>query len=176
MIDDKTTTHHTPADFAAVANLLALVVDMRSCKARLRSLHDALAATSAAQAKLDAERAAFAEHEAATRAALAKREAELDELQVELANIKTAREFSLRDREQRIADLERIWAFAGETDEDVRRGIRAPQFSALAKAKAAFGISADQAVTPPTPPLRPAFLDDTNGIPFPDHVTVTRSS
>jgi hypothetical protein len=48
----------------AVRDLIALALDPRAVKRNLRQLHDALAAVSAAQSKLDAERAEFVEWKA----------------------------------------------------------------------------------------------------------------
>jgi hypothetical protein len=95
--------------FKAVRDLVALVTDPRMVKRNLRSLHDALAATTAAQRQLESDRAALAEYEKATRAELAAREAKLREGEVALANKKEAREDRLVEREQRIAALEKAW-------------------------------------------------------------------
>src|SRR4029077_4769930 len=102
--DDRpatTTSLPTLDSFAAVNNLIALAVDPKAVRRNLRSLHDALAATAAAQQQLESDRAAFAEYEKATRA---EREG-----QVELANKKEAREDRLAEREQRIRELENAW-------------------------------------------------------------------
>ena len=70
--------HDTAPEFAAVANLLALVADMRGCKARLRSLHDALAAVGEAEKRLAAKEAAFGDCERKIRGELDRRMAEVD--------------------------------------------------------------------------------------------------
>jgi hypothetical protein len=173
MSEDHPTS--APDAFAFVENLLTLVTDAAAVKRRLHALHDSLAAVDEGTKRLAGDRAKFAEHERAIRAALAKREGELDEREAELASVRGRREFDLADREARIAALEREWRFVGE-DDDVKRGFRAAQFSSLMKARASYGVTADKVVTTPAPAsLRPAFLD-TNGEPFPDHTTLTRSS
>jgi len=76
-------THLPTLDsFAAVRDLIALCIDARAVKVRLRQLHDSLAATAAAQRQLESDRAAFAEYEKATRAELAARETKLREREV----------------------------------------------------------------------------------------------
>jgi hypothetical protein len=78
-------------------------------------LHDALAATTAAQRQLESDRADFATYEQKTREELTAQAAKLREGQVELANRKEAREDRLAERERRIGELEKAW-----------RGLRLP--------------------------------------------------
>jgi hypothetical protein len=60
--------------FKAVSDLIAFVINAREVKRYLRQLHDALAANTAAQSKLDADRLAHDEHIAKTNAELGQRE------------------------------------------------------------------------------------------------------
>jgi hypothetical protein len=53
-----------PDSFKAASDLIALAVDPKAVKRNLRALHDAMAAASAAQVKLAADRAAFDEYKA----------------------------------------------------------------------------------------------------------------
>jgi hypothetical protein len=53
-----------PDSFKAANDLIALAVDPKAVKRNLRALHDAMAAVSAAQVKLAADRAAFDEYKA----------------------------------------------------------------------------------------------------------------
>ena len=53
-----------PDSFKAANNLIALAIDPKAVKRNLRALHDAMAAASAAQVKLAADRAAFDEYKA----------------------------------------------------------------------------------------------------------------
>jgi hypothetical protein len=156
--DDTMTITRSPASdpFTMLFNLLALLADQRAFKRSLQGLHRAMVSAGEGTKRLAADRAAFAEYERTTRAALERREGELDAREVELKSIKDRREFDLADREQRITALERQWNF--EDDPDVRSGFRAPQFSALEKARAARGLPLNKVVTPPPPPLRPEFL------------------
>jgi predicted nuclease with TOPRIM domain len=108
----------------------------------LRQLHDALAAVTAGQDKLAADQAALTAYEQKTREELTAQAAKLREGQVELANAKDAREDNLAEREKRIGELEHRWAFIGD-DDDVRRGFRAREFSALFKARSAYGYASD---------------------------------
>jgi hypothetical protein len=63
-----------PDSFKAANNLIALAVDPKAVKRNLRALHDAMAAASAAQVKLAADRAAFDEYKATETAALEQQE------------------------------------------------------------------------------------------------------
>ncbi len=163
--------------FTMLFNLLALLADSRAFKRSLQGLHRAMVSADEGTKRLAADRAAFADYERTTRGELERREGELDDREVSLKSIKDRREWDLADREARIADLERQWKF--DPDEDVRRGFRAPQFSALQKARAARGLPLNPAVTTP-PSLRPAFLQsddarrDGHGVEFLPGSTLTR--
>jgi hypothetical protein len=134
--------------FRAVRDLVALAVDPKAVKRNLRALHDALAATAAAQRQLDtreaavvAREAAAAEHEKANTAQAIK----LHEQEVELETRKDARLDAVIERERRIGELEAAWRFVAE-DDDVRRGFRSAEFSALMKARSAYGYASDAVV------------------------------
>ena len=183
--DDAMTINRSVASdpFTMLFNLLALLADSRAFKRSLQGLHRAMVAADEAEKQLVAKAAAFSEYERTTRAALERREGELDDREVSLKSIKDRREFDLADREARIAALEREWRFVGE-DDDVKRGFRTAQFSALMKARASYGVSADAVMTTPAPappPIRPTFLQDdadrrdVSGLEFPPSTTITRS-
>jgi hypothetical protein len=121
-----------PDAVATVQNLIALIVDVKGCKSRLRAQHDALAAVTAAQAKLAADRAAFAEYEKKTRAEISE---EVVALQKRRAAVHEA-EGSLDERHKFIAELERKWHNLGESDE-VIRGFKSPELGAIEKARRA---------------------------------------
>src|SRR5580692_4468470 len=84
--------------FKAVRDLVALAIDPKAVKRHLRQLHDALAARTAAQKKLETDRAEFSAYEQKTREELTAQAAEMRECQVELANAKDAREDNLAER------------------------------------------------------------------------------
>jgi hypothetical protein len=168
--------------FGAVNNLIALAIDPKAVKRHLRQLHDALAAVTAGQDKLAAERTAFDEYERTTRAELTAQAAKLREGQVALATAKDAREDNLAERERRIRELEAAWKFVGEDNvDDVARGFRAAEFSALMKARAAHGIGRDHGLDdiaktmadwqPPTRNVN----HDPQGVPFAAHTSLSRS-
>jgi hypothetical protein len=151
-------------------------------KRHLRQLHDALAVVTAGPDKLAAERTAFDEYERTTRAELTAQAAKLREGQVALATAKDAREDPLAERERRIRELEAAWKFVGEDNvDDVARGFRAAEFSALMKARAAHGIGRDHGLDdiaktmadwqPPTRNVN----HDPQGVPFAAHTSLSRS-
>jgi hypothetical protein len=130
-----------PAAWEGMFLLGKIATDPKAVRRHLRQLHDALAAVTAGQDKLAADQAAFTAYEQKTREELTAQAAKLREGQVELANAKDAREDNLAEREKRIGELEHRWAFIG--DDDVRRGFRAREFSALFKARSAYGYASD---------------------------------
>jgi hypothetical protein len=95
--------------FKAVRDLVALAIDPRAVKRHLRQLHDALAATDAAQRKMESDRAEHDRVIAAERAEISAGRAKLSADQTALANKKEAREDSLAEREKRIRELEKAW-------------------------------------------------------------------
>jgi hypothetical protein len=169
--------------FAAVRDLIALCIDPRSVKQRLRQLHDSLAAVAVAQQKLDAREAAVAAREAAAaehEKAITAQELKLREGQVALATAKDARLDAVIERERRVGELEAQWRFVAE-DDDVRSGFRSAEFSALMKARAAYGFTRDSGLDevakemaekfPRGPTARTGFDGTTE---FPKGVTLTR--
>jgi hypothetical protein len=147
MIDENDDTieqpeHRRPAvdPFVALTDLLHLLADQRAFKRNMQAHHRATVAADKAQKRLARDRAAFDEYEQNTRAELSTQKLKLHEEQTVLLNAKDAREDDLVARERRIAKLEAEWKFVAE-DDDVRRGFRAAEFSALMKARAAYGIA-----------------------------------
>lgn len=149
-----------PDAFAALFNLLALIADQRAFKARLNGLSRALEAVTSGEKKLAQCRAAFDAHEASARAELEKERAALRKRQVavEIA------EGELIERREWIIANEAKWRNAGETDDLVLRGVRAPERSPIQKARAAHRAAAEQ-------PVHSGF----DGGEFPAGVTITRS-
>jgi hypothetical protein len=80
----------TPETFAAVADLIKLVIDAKACAQRAEELRKLVATTAAAQALLDADTATHA----ATKAALEAREAAVTERE----RIVAAEEAELREQ------------------------------------------------------------------------------
>jgi hypothetical protein len=169
--------------FKAVRDLIALCIDPRTVKQRLRQLHDSLAAIAAAQLKLDAREAAVVAREAAAdtrEREQNQRAVKLHEQEVELATAKDARLDAVMERERRIGELEAAWRFVAE-DDDVRRGFRSAEFSSLMKARAAYGFTRDSGLDdvaremadwqPPGAVVRTG----TAGESFPKHVSLTRT-
>jgi hypothetical protein len=145
-------------------------------------LHDALAAVTAGQDKLAAERTAFDEYERTTRAELTAQAAKLREGQVALAAAKDAREDRIAERERRISAPEAEWKFVGEDNvDDVARGFRAAEFSALMKARAAYGFTRDSGLDEIAAQMAERFprhtvvRTDPQGVEFPSHVSLSRS-
>jgi hypothetical protein len=95
--------------FKAVRDLVALAIDPRAVKRNLRSLHDALAATTAARHELESARAAHDAQVAKDRAEFAADRAKLREGETALANKREWREDNLLERERRISALEAAW-------------------------------------------------------------------
>ena len=110
-----------PEAWQTVFALVQIAVDPKAVKRHLRSLHDALAATTAAQQKLEAQRIELEAQWARDRAEILADRVKLREGQVELASKKDRREDDLLQREKRIRELEDLWKFVGEED-DVRSG------------------------------------------------------
>jgi hypothetical protein len=122
-----------PSAFAALTDLLALIADPRAFAARVVEFQRVIAAAASGQAKLAADRLAFAEHEKTVRA-------ELDEESEKITdrrNAAYAAEGLIEEREQRIAKLEKAWRHLGEPD-DVISGFRSPANTPLEKAQRAF--------------------------------------
>ena len=88
------------AAFTMIENLLAMIAHPGEFKKRLRGLHTALAAVDDGMARLEADRAAFVEHERSVRAELAEQAAAIDRRRVV---VHTA-EVDLQVREERVAD------------------------------------------------------------------------
>jgi hypothetical protein len=171
-----------PAAWQMVFALVKIAVDPRTTKRNLRALHDALASVTAGQDKLAAERTAFDEYERTTRAELTAQAAKLREGQVELANAKDAREDNLAERERRIRALEAAWKFVGEDNvDDVARGFRQAEFSALMKARAAHGIGRDHGLDDIAEQMREKFpptrtvRHDPQGTKFPSFTSLSRN-
>jgi septal ring factor EnvC (AmiA/AmiB activator) len=87
-------------DFDRALTLLAVIADAPGCKARLAELQEQVTAAAKAQAKLEAERAEYDWHVAATKAELHEREQALRSRQVKLA----ADEAMLRETQKFYAD------------------------------------------------------------------------
>lgn len=158
-----------------------IATDPKAVRRHLRQLHDALASVTAGQDKLAADRAAFDEYERTTREELTAQAAKLREGQIALATTKDAREERLAERCSRINELERYWAFIGE-DDDVKSRFRSAEFSALYKARSAYGYASDatagldgiaQHMAEKFP--RRTTRSDPQGTPFPAHTTITHS-
>jgi superfamily I DNA/RNA helicase len=92
--------------FAAVNNLIALCIDPRSVKRHLRQLHDSLAAITAAQQQLEADRLAFDQHKAKQLAEIAEERATATQ---RLLAAQQA-ERSLEERRETVLKLERAWS------------------------------------------------------------------
>jgi hypothetical protein len=167
-----------PQAWETVFALVRIAVDPKFARRNLRSLHDSLAATTAAQKKLDADRVEFAVYERQTREELTARDIKLREKEVELATKKDAREDRLREREEHIRELEHRWAFVGE-DDDVKTGFRQGEFSALYKARAAYGSAHDHSLDDISRAMAEkvpsrVVQHDPQGTMFPSHVSLTR--
>lgn len=158
-----------------------IATDPKAYRRALRALHDSLAAVTAGQDKLAADRAEQDAQLAKDRAEISAERVKLREGQVALANQKDSRENNLAEREQRIRELEHRWAFVGE-DDDVRRGFRSAEFGALYKARSAMGFTSDtiagldgiaEQMREKYPPSR-TVKHDPQGTPFRDGLTLTR--
>jgi hypothetical protein len=159
-------------DFRAVRDLVALAIDPKMVKRNLRSLHDALAATTAAQRQLESDRA---EHDAQLAKDRAELAAERDVLMKRRLAVHQA-EASLAERSERIGKLERAWRNLGEPD-SVISGFQSPQYSGLEKARRAHR---GEPITEPSPPSGDAVAragatidEDPQGNKFPKHVSLT---
>jgi hypothetical protein len=156
-------------DAAAIFDLLALIANPRDFKVRLREFGQAIDAAEAAQMKLIADRAAFAEHETQARAALAKERAEIDERH----DAVRVAEGLLAERQEQVAEQERAWRNLGEP-EMVTRGLQNPSAPAIAKARASYR-SGNRDGTGRVPFIKQdADRRDVGGEPFPAHTTLTR--
>jgi hypothetical protein len=152
-----------PDTFAALAALIALVVDSKACGARLRSLQEQQATAAKATAELTTARATFDQEMATARAELATERASLEKrrLAVHEAGV------SLKCRENHIFDLEKAWRGLGEPDDQVLSGFKDPEHSALYKAKRAHGLLDEDAPAP--------LREDRGGQPFPPDTTITHT-
>jgi hypothetical protein len=137
--DDQTelpateTPTFTPDAFAALANLLALVADPKAIEARIRDLQQALAAVAEGQAKLAAERAAFDQHCATEREAIADiaaRAEVVSKAEVELFGRKNA----VAAREDAAREVENAWRYVLESPY-VQSGFQSAEFEPFVKAK-----------------------------------------
>ncbi len=157
-----------PDSFAAIRSLIELILNPKDFKSCMSSLERKLAAVARAEQKSAATVAAADEYARAKHAELDKRSAEVEKRE---AAVSTA-EWHLEEREKRIYTLEEQWRFVNET-ELVRRGLQAPQHTALQKARAAYGL--DPTETPaPDEPLPEPVREDHHGQKFSDGVTLTR--
>lgn len=136
----------SPDSFKAVRDLIALVVDPRAVKRNLRQLHDGLAAISAAQLKLDADRAAWGAQQEKERAELVQERAVLLGRRQRVEQD----EASIAQQREDIAKLERAWSglrLPGEPPEFmVGSSIARPQaYTALQRARhyAEHGVPPD---------------------------------
>jgi hypothetical protein len=171
--DDVNSQPTTPVGgdtFAAVADLLALIVDPKATGARLRSLQSQQAAAAKAAAELATERAAFEQETARVRAELDADRTSLEKRRVGVSEA----ECSVARREEYIAGLEKQWKFMGETDPLVLSGLRSPEHGTpVQKARRAYGID---------PPLEDdvapepgcELTREIDGVPFPSSTTITR--
>jgi hypothetical protein len=87
------------ASFAMLENLLAMISSPGEFKRRLRGLHTALTAVDEGQARLEADRGAFKDHEARTRTELEQEWANVERRRVELLGA----EQDMRNREAALA-------------------------------------------------------------------------
>ena len=156
--------------FTMLFNLLALLADSRGFKRSLQGLHRAMVAADEAEKQLAGKVTAFAEHEAAARAALIKRENEIDERMAAVA----AAEGMLSMRQADVAAQEIAWRNLGESAE-VASGFRNPSAPPIAKARASFKAG-NREGTGRVPFLKQDGADrlDVSGEPFPGHVSLTR--
>ncbi len=126
-----------------VDDIIRIAADPRAARSRFNRYRRAKAAAVKRE-----ERAVEAEGRAAEREARAveaeARAAEalskLEAARAELIMLKDAREEQFAEREKRINELERQWAFCGE-DDATARGFRRSEFSSLMKARAAYGLT-----------------------------------
>jgi hypothetical protein len=129
-----------PDSFKAVNNLIALAVDPKAVKRNLRALHDAMAAASAAQVKLAADRAAFDEYKATETAEIEEQK----KAAVSTYAMVRSREAALENREARCAAREAELRGGYQPrnhpdDDDGWTARRAPAWAELSPSGAAFG-------------------------------------
>jgi hypothetical protein len=102
------------AAFAMLENLLAAISNASEFKRRLRGLHTALTAVDEGQARLEADRGAFKDHEARTRAEMEQERADIERRRVDFH----VAEADLHNREAALAtDL----AALRRSDETLKR-------------------------------------------------------
>jgi len=171
--------------FRAVKDLVALAVDPRAVKRHLRQLYDALTAITAAQHKLEADRAAHAEQVVKDRAEIA------DEKAAATKRILTAEESErgLAERTERYTKLAQAWGdlkLPGEPYALFGTISRSVPFSPLEKAKFARDHDGQLPMHPDAPlplatdgepiePSRATIRHDPQGAEFPEHISLTRS-
>jgi DNA repair exonuclease SbcCD ATPase subunit len=171
-VNDKPAIERTSLDdFRRLFDLINAISSEKNLKSRAREFQRSEARAVAAQEQLAARERKCDAREAA----LDQRETKLDARAAKLAEGEAALvesteicEEQLKAREQRIWKLEDQWKFVGE-DDDVARGFRAAQFSALMKARAAYGVATDEVTKPPALPP-----DHWHDFKLPPDVTLTR--
>jgi len=170
--------------FAAVRDLIALCIDPRAVKRHLRQLHDALAATAAAQRQLENDRA---EHDRVIAAERAEIAAERDALMKRRVDVHQA-EASLAERTERITRLERAWSdltLPGEPPPLMGTLTRSKAYTGLERARYAathdgalpthpdaLPLEGEPQAEPPPAPVRRGHGDAGD---WPKNVTLTRS-
>lgn len=165
------TEHHPilPEAWQQVFALIELAADPKGFKRRLHGLANALAAASAAQLKLAADRAAHDTQLAKDRAELEADRAVVQKrrLDVEVAEGRSA------EREQRYFELQKQWGnlkLPGDTFAAFGGLTRAPLHTPLEVARFTTEHGRLPAVDEPI-----TVREGTDGAPFPDHTTITRS-
>jgi hypothetical protein len=172
-----------PDPYVMAFNLIAIASNPRIFKARLREVRQAEAAAASRLAEADVRAAELDAREqkiAVAEAEILADRVKLREGEVELANKKDTREDRLREREERISELEHRWAFVGEDDDQVHSGFRQAEFSALMRARAAYGRAHDHGLDDISKAMAEKFPSrtvrhDPSGIAFPDHVSLSRT-
>jgi hypothetical protein len=151
-----------PDIFAAVTALARVLSDPKRYGAHMRSLQEQQAAAAKAIATLATERAAFDQEMASARAELAAERAAVEKRRLAAHEAGV----SLMCREKFVFELEKAWRDIGEPD-DVLRGFKDPEHSALYKAKRAHGLLDEDAPAP--------VHEDREGLPFPPGTTITHT-
>jgi hypothetical protein len=150
--DAETVRQTSPDAFSTFTDFLRVIADPKSYKERLAEFDRREKAALATEQKSKATLAKNDEHTNAANADLEKRAAVVRERE----EASGTREWHVAEREKRISALEAQWKFVGE-GELVIRGIQAPEFTALEKARQFH-----------------ASREGTTGEPFPADTTVTR--